>query len=101
MLSENDVRYVARLARIAVTDDEVQNLSHDLNRVLDYITQLQKVNTQDIEPTMHVIPVTSPLRDDVVEPSLTVEVAMKNGPHVVDNMFVVPRIVEKKGASAS
>ncbi|MCY0878655.1 MAG: Asp-tRNA(Asn)/Glu-tRNA(Gln) amidotransferase subunit GatC [Firmicutes bacterium] len=96
-LSDQEILHVARLARLRLTTAELPGIRRDLNRVLDYVSQLQALDLADIPPTMHVVNMEMPLRDDVVAPSLSVEEATKNAPQVEAGMFKVPRIVESEG----
>ncbi|MCY0881226.1 MAG: Asp-tRNA(Asn)/Glu-tRNA(Gln) amidotransferase subunit GatC, partial [Firmicutes bacterium] len=89
--SEKEVRALARLARLDVKDSEIPSIASDLHTILEYVGQLQQVNTEQVEPMLHGSAVAAPLREDVVVPSLPVAEAVKNGPVVKDNMFVVPR----------
>lgn len=100
-LTNDDVRYVARLARLQLPDNSLPALKGTLNRVLDYVAQLQTLNTDQVEPTMHVLPMNAPLREDSARASLPVESVVKNAPHVVDNMFVVPRIMDDEGGTSA
>ena len=93
-LSDREILHVARLARLRLTADELEPLRQDLNRVLDYVSQLQSLNLDGVEPTLHAAADEAPLRQDVEEVSLSVAEATKNGPKVEQHMFVVPRIME-------
>lgn len=93
-LSEQEVRHVARLARLRLDAREVEGLARDLNRVLEYMRQLNELDTESVEPTWQVVPQAAPLRADALAPSLPVDAAVANAPEVVDGMFVVPRIIE-------
>ncbi|SMC05523.1 aspartyl/glutamyl-tRNA(Asn/Gln) amidotransferase subunit C [Sulfobacillus thermosulfidooxidans DSM 9293] len=93
-LSEEQVKHVARLARIQLKPEEVSQMTVHLGAVLEYMSQLNELNTDQVQPTMHVIPMTMPLREDIVRPSLPVEEALKNAPDPRDNMFGVPRIMD-------
>lgn len=93
-LSDQEILHVARLARLRLRPDEMEPVRKDLNRVLDYVSQLQALDLEGVAPTMHVLSGQTPLRGDVARSSLPVAEAVKNGPHVRDGMFVVPRIME-------
>lgn len=93
-LSEQEVRHVARLARLRLDAREVEGLARDLNRVLEYMRQLNELDTESVEPTWQVVPQAAPLRADVLAPSLPVDAALANAPEVVEGMFAVPRIIE-------
>ncbi|MBX5467761.1 MAG: Asp-tRNA(Asn)/Glu-tRNA(Gln) amidotransferase subunit GatC [Firmicutes bacterium] len=92
--SEADVYYVARLARLAVSREEVARLVGDLNRVLDYVAKLQSLPTETVAPTFHGVERASAMREDVPEPSLQPAAVVAEAPAARDGMFVVPRILE-------
>ncbi|MDA8195128.1 MAG: Asp-tRNA(Asn)/Glu-tRNA(Gln) amidotransferase subunit GatC [Thermaerobacter sp.] len=96
-LSDDDVRYVARLARLKMGNDELPTICQTLNRVLEYVSQLEALDTAAIKPTMHVIPVSAPMRDDRVRASLPPQEALRNGPRVAAQMFFVPQIMDGEG----
>jgi aspartyl-tRNA(Asn)/glutamyl-tRNA(Gln) amidotransferase subunit C len=91
-LSEADVRHVAMLARLALTDDEVSTLRDDLNSILDHIDTIQQLDLGSVPPTAHAIPVTNVTRSDVVVPGLTREAALMNAPQQHDGAFLIPQI---------
>lgn len=92
-LSEAEVRHVAMLARLALTDEEVEALRTDLNSILDYIDEIQKLDLAGVEPMEHPIPTVNVTRDDVEVPCLAREVALMNAPEAQDGAFVIPQIV--------
>ncbi|PSR21281.1 MAG: Asp-tRNA(Asn)/Glu-tRNA(Gln) amidotransferase subunit GatC [Sulfobacillus acidophilus] len=96
-LDDADILHVARLARLQLTAAEVEPVRRDLNRVLEYVQTLHQLNLDNIEPTMHVSGLRAILRNDSVQPSLTVEEALRNAPEVREAMFVVPRIMGEGG----
>ena len=89
-----EVEHVANLARLVYDEEEKKKLAEQLGRILDYIEQLNKLNTEDVEPTSHVIHIKNVFRPDVVRPSLTRDDALANAPSDVDGLFEVPKIVE-------
>jgi aspartyl-tRNA(Asn)/glutamyl-tRNA(Gln) amidotransferase subunit C len=89
-----DVRYVAHLARLHLTDQEVDTFQGQLDDILAYVNQLKELDVEGIEPTAHAIPVQNVLRDDEVRQSLDHEVVMGNAPAVFGDEFKVPKIVE-------
>lgn len=93
-LSDAEILHVARLARLRLTTDELGPVRQDLNRVLAYVSQLQALDLDGVDPTMHVLKTRAPLREDQKEPSLSPTEALANGPRVQDGMFMVPRIME-------
>jgi aspartyl-tRNA(Asn)/glutamyl-tRNA(Gln) amidotransferase subunit C len=88
------VEHVANLARLRFDEEEKVLLAAHLGEILEYIEQLNKLNTDDVPPTSHVIPVENVVREDVVKPSFTQEEALANAPSPVDGLFEVPKIIE-------
>lgn len=88
------VRRVAHLARIAVTEDEVAHLQGELNAILAFVEQLGEVDTDGVEPMTSVIPMTLPLRADVVSDGFYAERVLANAPVSEDGFFAVPKVVE-------
>jgi aspartyl-tRNA(Asn)/glutamyl-tRNA(Gln) amidotransferase subunit C len=91
---EMDVKYVAHLARLALTPDEERNLGAQLGSILGYIEKLKEVDITGIEPTAHPFPLVNVTRPDVVQPSLPLEEALRNAPSHANGLFLVPKIVE-------
>jgi aspartyl-tRNA(Asn)/glutamyl-tRNA(Gln) amidotransferase subunit C len=89
-----DIDRVATLARLALTPEEKAKFAQQLGDVLHHIEQLKKVDVSGVEPTAHAAPVFNVWDDDVAQPGLTVEAALKNAPAQRDHMVVVPKVVE-------
>jgi len=89
-----DVKYVANLARIALTQGEEQKFGAQLNHVLTYIDKLRELNVESVEPTAHAIPLVNVTRSDEIRPSIQHEDAMRNAPSKSNGLFLVPKIVE-------
>lgn len=88
------VRRIARLARIAVSDEEVARLEGELSTILDWVEQLGEVDTADVEPMTSVIPMTMKKRADEVTDGDRADDIVANAPSAEDNFFVVPKVVE-------
>jgi len=93
-LSREEVDHVALLARLELTDAEREQFTTQLNSILEHFEALTELDTSGIEPTSHVIPLSSVLREDEVRPSLPAEEVMANAPDRLAETFRVPRIVE-------
>ncbi|MEQ6375593.1 Asp-tRNA(Asn)/Glu-tRNA(Gln) amidotransferase subunit GatC [Bacillaceae bacterium S4-13-58] len=93
-ISEEQVKHVAHLARLAVTKDEVERLTKDLDAIITYAEQLNELNTENVEPTSHVLDLKNVLRKDEAKSWITQEEAMKNAPDHKDGQFRVPSILE-------
>ncbi|HSH62893.1 Asp-tRNA(Asn)/Glu-tRNA(Gln) amidotransferase subunit GatC [Methyloceanibacter sp.] len=88
------VRRIARLARIAITDHEAERLEAELSGILDWVAQLDELDTSNVEPMTRVAAMTIKQRDDVVTDGFCADDILKNAPKVDDHYFVVPKIVE-------
>jgi aspartyl-tRNA(Asn)/glutamyl-tRNA(Gln) amidotransferase subunit C len=93
-VDEATVRRIARLARIKVTDPEAKALEQELSRILDWVKQLDEVDTSAAEPMTRVIPVTLKRRADVVTDGGNAEAIVENAPVSDDHFFLVPKVVE-------
>jgi len=91
---EIDVKYVAHLARLALTPEEEKKLSTQLGSILGYIEKLRELDVSNVEPTAHAVPMVNVTRADEVRPSLPREEALRNAPRQANGLFVVPKIVE-------
>ena len=94
MSSELDVKYVAHLARLALSPEEEQKIGAQLGDVLGYIEKLKQVDVSGVEPTAHAFPLVNVTRLDEIRPSMTHEEAMRNAPAHTNGLFLVPKIVE-------
>lgn len=92
-LTSDDVRHVARLARLALTDAEVEALGGQLSAILSYVEKVGEVAAEEVPPTSHPYPLRNVYREDAPRPSLTPEDAISTAPHAEDGRFHVPRIV--------
>ncbi|MCU0651704.1 MAG: Asp-tRNA(Asn)/Glu-tRNA(Gln) amidotransferase subunit GatC [Candidatus Omnitrophica bacterium] len=93
-ITKDTVKHVGHLARIELQDKELDTLSIQLKSILDFIDQLKELNTKDVLPTSHILPLNNVLREDECRDSLTTEKALQNAPQKKDNFFVVPKIIE-------
>jgi len=89
-----DVEHIAKLARLGLSEEEKKLFGKQLNDILGYAENLQKLNTDDIPPTAHALPMKNILREDKVIPCTNTEDILKNAPDQSENMFRVPRIME-------
>lgn len=94
LLTREQVARVAFLARLELTNEEKDRLTGHLNQILEHFRKLEELDTTDVEPTSHVIPVENVFRPDNSRPSLSPEDVLANAPEAEDNCFAVPRIVE-------
>jgi aspartyl-tRNA(Asn)/glutamyl-tRNA(Gln) amidotransferase subunit C len=92
-ISRDEVARLARLARLALTDPELDSFADQLDAILDYVSQVQAVDTIDVEPTGNPLKAVNVTRPDVVEPSLSQEQALAAAPKAIDGRFAVPQIL--------
>ena len=92
-LSRDEVANLARLARIEMTDQELDNLTSEFGVILDAVARVQEVAGADVAPTSHPLPLRNVTRPDVVTPSLTPEEALSGAPAQEDGRFRVPQIL--------
>ncbi len=88
-----DIQHVATLARLELSDAEAARLGGQLGRILDYVAQLDALDTDDVPPTTHVLPVTTPFRVDAVDAHLDRDEALSQAPEHDGQAFAVPRVV--------
>lgn len=92
-ISRADVAHLANLARIDLTDAELDRLTPELTVILESVAQVAEVADADVPPTSHAVPLSNVFRDDVVTPGLTPEQALAGAPAVEQQRFAVPRIL--------
>jgi aspartyl-tRNA(Asn)/glutamyl-tRNA(Gln) amidotransferase subunit C len=93
-LTREEARWVAHLARLDLTDDEVATLTPQLSAILDYMQQLQQIDTDGVEPLAHPLPLQNVFRDDDPIPSLTVDETLANAPRRIGDFYGVPAVFE-------
>ena len=98
-ITREDVKYVSNLARIELTGDEEKDMVRQLGRILHYVDKLNELDTENVEPTAHILPVQNVVREDKVRASLPVETVLGIAPEQTENMFKVPRIIEEDSSS--
>ncbi len=93
-VTREDVDTVGALARLYFTDEEKEELMDTLNNILEYFDKLSELDTEDVEPLTHILPVQNVMRDDEVKPSFDQETALKNAPKHDRGHFVIPKVIE-------
>ncbi len=93
-LTPEEVRHIARLARVGLSDDEVARLQGQLSQILDYFQRLQEVDTGDIPPTAHTLALHNVMRDDEPKPSFDKEEVLANAPQREEDLFRVRAVLE-------
>ena len=93
-VTTKDLENVAVLSRLAIPADKEEQYTNQLNDVLTYMENLNSINTDDVQPIAHVLPISNVFRDDVVKESLDRDLALSNAPLKDDGYFKVPKILE-------
>ncbi len=94
MLTEKEVAHVAKLARLALTPEELQRFSVQLSNILAYVDELNQLDTSNVEPMSHPLDLSNVFRDDATKPSLSPDEALANAPQKRDGFFLVPPVLE-------
>ena len=92
-LTVEQVRHVARLARLALPEEKLRAYAGQLASILDYIDKINQVDTRDVEPMAHALPVKNVLRGDVPEPGLPIDAVLQNAPQTDERFFKVPKVI--------
>ena len=95
-ISREEVAHLARLSRLAVTEQELDQFAGQLDVILQSVARVGEVAADDILPTSHSVPLTNVYRDDVPQPSLTQEEALSGAPDAYEGRFRVPRILDEE-----
>lgn len=95
-ISRAEVAHLAGLARLAVSDDELDTFAGQLDQILDSVAKVGEVAAEDIPPTSHAVPLTNVFRQDAVRPGLSREQALAGAPAAEENRFRVPRILNEE-----
>jgi len=93
-ITKKEVEHVAKLARLALKDEEAEQLTRQLSDILTYVEKLNELDTKDVEPTSHVLPVRNVLREDEVSGSIDRGKALVNAPDRTEEFFRVPKVIE-------
>lgn len=93
-IDKKTVVHTAHLARIALSDEELERFAGQLDEIIGFINKLSELDTTTIRPTSHILPLQNVMREDIPHPSLPIEETLKNAPQKQDNFFVVPKVIE-------
>lgn len=96
-LSNEEVRHVALLARLGLSDDQIEKLEGELNSILGHIEQISKLDLEGVKLMTHPVPMVNSMREDEIVPGLSVETALMNAPAREGDAFLIPRIVGPGG----
>lgn len=98
-INPEEVREIAALARLRLSDDEILRMTHELDGILGYIETVKNLDTADALPMTHAVPFDCPMRPDELGQSLTIDEALQNAPRRHESTFEVPRIVPGTGGA--
>jgi aspartyl-tRNA(Asn)/glutamyl-tRNA(Gln) amidotransferase subunit C len=93
-ISKEEIEHIASLARLSLTEKEKELFGSQLSSILDYMEKLNELDTRNVEPTSHVLPLSNVVRDDIPGPSIPREDALMNAPDHTEKFFRVPKIIE-------
>ena len=91
-----DVEHIARLANLEFSEEEKKDLTRQMNRILEYVEHMNKLDTTQVEPLSHVIEVNNVFRQDEVKSGLSTEEALKNAPSKDEHYFKVPKVIGER-----
>jgi aspartyl-tRNA(Asn)/glutamyl-tRNA(Gln) amidotransferase subunit C len=95
MLTPEQIRWVAHLARLELSEAELATITRQLSAILDYVNQLQEIDTDGVEPLAHPLSVTNVFREDEPAPSLNIDAALANAPDRHQDYYGVPAVMEQ------
>ncbi len=92
--TEKDVDYISKLARIYLSDEEKRNFTTQLDSILEYVNKLNELNTDNVEPTAHILPLNNVMREDEVKQTWDTDLAVKQSPLLKERLYIVPKVIE-------
>jgi len=93
LVTLKEVEHIAELARLKFSEDELQNFTHQLNQILEYVEKLNELDSENIEPLSHPIEGNNVFREDILKQSISREEALKNAPDSDNEFFKVPKVI--------
>ncbi|MGB9679109.1 MAG: Asp-tRNA(Asn)/Glu-tRNA(Gln) amidotransferase subunit GatC [Thermoanaerobacteraceae bacterium] len=93
-ITKKETEHVAKLARLKFSDEELDEFSVQLDKIIQYVDKLNEIVTENIEPTAHIVPIHNVLREDEVKPSMDREKILMNAPYKENGCFKVPKVIE-------
>jgi len=97
-IDQQQVKKVAKLARLDLTADEVNKLTDQLSAILEYVEKMNELDTENVQPLAHCLPISNCFRDDVIKQSLGTEKTLENAPQREGKFFKVPKILDDSAA---
>jgi aspartyl-tRNA(Asn)/glutamyl-tRNA(Gln) amidotransferase subunit C len=93
-ITEDQIRHVAKLSRLKLTDEQIHQFTRQMGGILEYVTKLNELDTTNVEPTAHVASLRNVLREDKAVPGMGIEKVLQNAPDRDGPFFKVPRVIE-------
>ncbi|KKC30327.1 Asp-tRNA(Asn)/Glu-tRNA(Gln) amidotransferase subunit GatC [Caldanaerobacter subterraneus] len=93
-ISKSEIEHIAKLARLKFTEEEIEAMAQELSKILDYVNKLNELDTENVEPTAHIVPIHNVFREDEVKPSMPREKVLMNAPFTEQRLLKVPKIIE-------
>lgn len=93
-MKPEDVKHIMMLARIKLSENEIEKFGRQMNDIVKYIGKLNEINTEGIEPTSHVIPLHNVFREDIAILPTERDLMLSNSPHFNEKFYIVPKIIE-------
>lgn len=98
-IDKAQAKKVAKLSRLDLTENEIEEFSAQLNAILEYVEKMNELNTDDVQPLAHCLPVSNCFREDIVKESLGTEKTLANAPQTDNEFFKVPKILDDSAAT--
>ena len=93
-ITKADVEHVARLARLSLTEEEINLFARQMDAIIGYVEKIKDLDTDGVIPTSHAVPMENAFREDEVQKSIGVEAALGNAPRRAGSFFIVPKVIE-------
>jgi len=98
-IDKTQAKKVAKLSRLDLSENEIEEFSAQLNAILEYVEKMNELNTDDVQPLAHCLPVSNCFREDIVKESLGTEKTLSNAPQTDNEFFKVPKILDDNAAT--
>ena len=96
-ITSDEIKKLAALSKLSIAEDEMDKYSQQLSDILDYVSQLENVDTRNVEPLLNVLDQVNDSKPDEPQPSITQKLALKNAPKANGEFFQVPKVIKKNG----
>lgn len=94
-VTRKEVEHIAELARLELTESELEEYTVQLNQILEYVEKLNELDTENVQPLSHPVEAVNIFRDDVLKPSIDREGVLKNAPSKDEDFFMVPKVIDR------